>query len=355
MGYVWKIFGSENLWNTSGGPNDTDLGAINVKNSSMPSRLELYVNDETGRWDVIAFGSFDIGAATTVSGIKEAKVTTLLIQLDGTPSESIEYAPGFDFIRWLTNNDYRYMLLAGADEFVGSLDNPEWGDQVRGGAGNDHFTGYKDGVGADGQIYFDHFYGEAGIDTAHYRGSYGEYAVDLNESIWDGRYKMQTDGVQVKDNVTNRDGTDSLKEVERLQFSDINLALDTAKGEIAGSAYRIYKAAFDRVPDAGGLGFWINAMDDGASLLSVARGFLNSAEFQGVYGANVSDRDYVTRLYNNVLDRNPDQGGYDFWLGALAKGASREDILVSFSESAENIANVANLIANGIQYEAWVA
>ena len=62
----------------------------------------------------------------------------------------------------------------------------------------------------------------------------------------------------------------------------------------------------------------------------------------------------MTKLYNNVLDRNPDQAGFDFWLGALANGATREDILVNFSESKENIANVADLIANGIQYQEWV-
>ena len=55
-----------------------------------------------------------------------------------------------------------------------------------------------------------------------------------------------------------------------------------------------------------------------------------------------------------MLDRIPDQGGYDFWLGAMGRGATRADILVSFSESPENIANVADLIANGIQYQEWV-
>ena len=48
------------------------------------------------------------------------------------------------------------------------------------------------------------------------------------------------------------------------------------------------------------------------------------------------------------------QDGYDFWLGAMGRGASREDILASFSESKENIDNVADLIANGIQYQEWL-
>lgn len=149
-------------------------------------------------------------------------------------------------------------------------------------------------------------------------------------------------------------GVTNLFNVDRVEFADGAIAYDTGLGQSAGEAYRIYKAVFDRVPDASGLGFWIKAIDDGASLASVAGGFISSNEFQKLYGADVSDRDYVSKLYNNVLDRNPDQTGYDFWLGALRNGASREDILVSFSESKENIANTAELIANGIQYEEWV-
>ena len=354
MGYVWKEFGSENLNNLDSGPTDVDLSLINVKNSSTTSRLELEVNDEIGHWDVVALGTFDLRSATTVSGIASANVTTLLTWLDGIPGGSNEYTPGYDLIQWMTNYDYRYTLLSDADEFVGSPDNPVWGDQVLGGSGNDRFTGYKDGVGSDGKVYYDSFFGESGIDTAHYRGQFSEYLITQDAMIWDARYKTQTQGTSVVDNISGRDGTDWLKEVERLEFSDTNLALDIGKGEIAGSAYRIYKAAFDRTPDSGGLGFWINAMDDGASLTSVAAGFINSPEFQQLYGANVTDRDFVTKVYTNVLDRNPDQSGYDFWLGAMGRGATRADILTSFSESDENIANVADLIANGILYQEWL-
>ena len=200
------------------------------------------------------------------------------------------------------------------------------GDQARGMAGDDRIIGT-----------------ENGLEQSVYYGAMSDFEIIVQSN-------RELSLVSTFGN----EGNDKLVNIERLRFSDTNLALDIEKGEDAGSAYRIYKAAFDRAPDAGGLGFWISAMDDGASLTSVASGFINSPEFQKIYGANVSDRDYVTKLYNNVLDRNPDQGGYDFWLGAQANGATREDILVNFSESKENIANVADLIANGIQYQEWL-
>ena len=123
---------------------------------------------------------------------------------------------------------------------------------------------------------------------------------------------------------------------------------------IAGQSYRLYKAAFDRIPDLKGLGYWIHELENQALITSVAENFILSEEFQRLYGANVSNNDFIRLLYENVLDRSPDQNGYDYWLGDMAKGLTKEQVLVSFSESIENKANVADLIKNGIEYMSFV-
>ena len=128
---------------------------------------------------------------------------------------------------------------------------------------------------------------------------------------------------------------------------------DDSEGN-AGQAYRLYKAAFDRAPDLKGLGYWINELDNHAPITSVAGNFILSDEFQRLYGVNVSNNDFIRLLYENVLDRSPDQNGYDYWLGDMAKGLTKEQVLVSFSESIENKANVADLIKNGIEYMSFV-
>lgn len=150
--------------------------------------------------------------------------------------------------------------------------------------------------------------------------------------------------------VTSKDGVSyRLQNPQRLQFDDLNVAFDLAG--VAGKAYRIYQAAFDRVPDVGGLGFWIANMDKNVSLLQVAGGFIASAEFTSLYGSNPSNENFVTRLYNNVLHRAPEGGGYAFWVNALKQGVSRAEVLAAFAESAENIAQVAGAVANGINYK----
>ena len=138
-----------------------------------------------------------------------------------------------------------------------------------------------------------------------------------------------------------------LKNVERVEFTDKIVALDI--DGISGSAYRIYQAAFARTPDNEGLKYWINTMDAGHSLEAVAGGFIASEEFKTLYGDNPSNEVFVTKLYNNVLGRAPEQEGFEYWVGLLNdQKISNVSTLINFSESNENQLNVIGVIENGI-------
>jgi hypothetical protein len=145
-----------------------------------------------------------------------------------------------------------------------------------------------------------------------------------------------------------------LIEVERVRFSDGIIALDI-KG-IAGKAYRIYKAAFNRTPDGGGLGYWIVQMDKGMDVVEVAARFIDSPEFRSLYGTNPSNAEFLTKVYSNVLDRTPDEAGLAWWVNEMKTNPAKswQKVLADFSESTENQANVASLIANGIAYDPWL-
>ena len=118
---------------------------------------------------------------------------------------------------------------------------------------------------------------------------------------------------------------------------------------------RLYQAAFGRSPDAGGLAAWESvwssvpatikaagtttalAMTPEAGVPSIASGFTNSGEFQAKYGS-LSNADYLTQIYSNVLGRVADQAGYNAWLSAMNTGGyTKEMILVGFAESGENV------------------
>ena len=191
--------------------------------------------------------------------------------------------------------------------------------------------------------YNDHFTGWAvGLDTV----VYNEQSTNFTISSLYGQV-VETIGFVVK-NKANAE-VDTLSHVERIKFADTAIALDISG--VGGQAYRVYKAAFNRTPDLGGLGFWISGMDGGETLNAVAQGFVNSAEFKVVYGANPTNAQIVTRFYDNVLGRAAESGGYNYWLGILDSGnANVAQVLASFSESPENQAALIGVIGNGFPY-----
>jgi hypothetical protein len=158
-------------------------------------------------------------------------------------------------------------------------------------------------------------------------------------------------GYNVSD-ILGDQGSDTLLNIERVQFYDINVALDGT----AAAAYRLYQASFNRKPDASGLGYWIAQCDKGLSLYDAAWNFINSAEFKTLYGSNVTNGAFITALYDNVLHRAPDQTGFNYWNNLLSNGTvSRHAMLAEFSESPENQAQVIGSIQNGIEYQFFVS
>jgi len=215
---------------------------------------------------------------------------------------------------------------AGSDNLIGTVA----GDDISGLAGRDLLIG----LAGD-----DSLNGGADLDTAGYGGARGNYTVVYNPA---------TGGITVTDG-SGVDGIDALVEIERLAFADRNLAFDINGN--AGQTYRLYQAAFARQPDVPGLSFWIGQMDLGAALPSVASQFIGSAEFTAKYGANPSNADFVTLLYQNVLNRLPDAGGLAFWVNQLdAATISRPEVLIGFSESTENQVALIGVLQLGIEY-----
>ena len=159
--------------------------------------------------------------------------------------------------------------------------------------------------------------------------------------------------VVLVDNIGSN-GIDTLVGIERIQFADKAIALDNAA--VGGQAYRVYKAAFNREPDAGGLGYWIAQMDSGMNMVEVAARFIDSNEFRAMYGTSPTDEQYLTKVYQNVLGRDPEPTGYNWWLNEIRTNPekTRAKVLADFSESAENKAGTAQLVGQGIVYEPWV-
>jgi hypothetical protein len=305
-----KAPGEPDAWYLSATPIDMNGDGFQdiVADGSSGGPGKIFLNDGTGKFS-LAWQS-----------PRDTKVVAADIDGDGMPELVLTSATSglsvlYNVLPRAIGASHEYHASARGDTVKGSAA----ADKIFSGAGNDNVDG------------------GAGLDTMAFAGKAADYALLRTAA---GYSVTDKHGV---------DGADSLVNVERLQFADVAVAIDI--DGTGGQAYRLYQAAFNRAPDAAGLGFQMWAMDEAhQSLAAVAQGFIDSAEFKQAYGS-LDNRAFVTQLYANVLHRTPDEAGLAWHVKLLDDGTiSRADDLVVFSESAENQAALIGSIQNGMVY-----
>lgn len=196
---------------------------------------------------------------------------------------------------------------------------------IQGGSGNDTFT-----LGT-GSAVVD---GGAGIDTVIF---------PLPRST----YQLTNDSALV---CSSSGGTNTLTNVERLQFPDAKLAFDFAGP--AGSVARLIGAAFGASHLEPGLnGTGIRLFDQGYSPRQVAEFALNSSLFVQLAGSR-SDEAVVRTLYANVVGHAPSAADIAYFDGMLHAGMSQADLLGWAADTDLNAQriNLVGLAAAGLEY-----
>ncbi|RKK02405.1 DUF4214 domain-containing protein, partial [Teichococcus wenyumeiae] len=145
--------------------------------------------------------------------------------------------------------------------------------------------------------------------------------------------------------LTGAGGSLSFTNVDVIHFADGRLVFDAA--DPAAQVMRLYQAVLGREPDSIGQEHWTAELHNGASLSNLANGFMGSQEFHSRFG-QLDDASFIARTYDQVLGREPDAAGLSGWQNHLAHGMSRAEMLVGFSESAENREHTQGLLAHGL-------
>ena len=200
------------------------------------------------------------------------------------------------------------------DQMVGT----RWDDTLSGLAGEDDIGGGGGSDSLSGNTGSDQLYGGAGNDSIN--GDAG------NDAVYGDAGDDRIGGGGGADHLEGGAGNDVLS----------GGAIDTTFDPMSAQVFRLYQATLDRDPDIGGLRAWVGQLATGRPLVQITAGFVGSAEFQARYGAT-SDAAFVTLLYQNVLDRTPDAGGFAAWTAALTGGRSRADVVLGFANSPEFI------------------
>ncbi len=123
---------------------------------------------------------------------------------------------------------------------------------------------------------------------------------------------------------------------EASTINDILRATDYTDAD--AEILRLYRAFFDREPDIGGAKFWLAEARAGRTVDNMGRFFASSDEFVATYGP-LDDEAFMTVVYRNVMDRAPDQAGFEFWIGQLNADPpmERHRVMLLFAFSPEFI------------------
>lgn len=196
--------------------------------------------------------------------------------------------------------------------------------------------------------------GGGGNDTAQFGGKLSGYALKRSGNVCTVQARTGTEGI------------DTLTNIESLAFTDftVNLAIQ-AKAAAAPNAnvqrlVELYIAFFNRIPDAEGLAYWIDQLNLGQGINSIAETFYQAGiQYSSLTGfsSGMSNADFIHVVYRNVLGRSEgaDSAGLTYWSGELAAGrATRGSLVSTILDSAHTFkgnatyGQVANLLDNKI-------
>jgi hypothetical protein len=175
--------------------------------------------------------------------------------------------------------------------------------------------------------------GGLGKDTAIFSSRASSYQYINNGSTW------------TVTNSTTKTGVDTLKNIERIQFSDKSIAIDVDGN--AGFTAKILGAVFgkDAVNNKNYVGIGLNFLDTGWSYDNLAGLALDAA------GAKTNDQ-IVSLLWTNVIGSKPTDADKQPFIALLENGMSAGALAHLAADTSFNTTNInlVGLAQTGIEY-----
>jgi serralysin len=226
---------------------------------------------------------------------------------------------------------------------TGTVSVPSTGPNIVNGTPNDDVLAGTAGV--------DRIDGGAGVDTMTGAAGNDELigGADLDTAVYSGvrsAYQVEHGGVAI----SGPDGSDTLSGVERMKFSDLNVAFDVTNGP-AGNTAKLLGAVFgptavlNKTFAGIGLGLFDNQGMDYATVAGFA--------IQAALGTTIDNAALVRLLYTNVVGAPPSQGEVDAFVGLITNGSFTQVSLTTFAaDHALNTTRIdlAGIVEHGLEY-----
>ena len=182
--------------------------------------------------------------------------------------------------------------------------------------------------------------GATGLNTAVLNQAFNSYTIsfDTPSSDW-----LVSDKAGVS-------GSKSFNTVQRLQFTDVNLALDVGANQAAGQTAEILGAVFGKaaLSNQSFVGIGLNALDAGTSVLNLMQLALNYK-----LGVGFSNAQEISLLYQNVLGTVAQTSDINQWSGVINSGQyTQASLAVMAAQTSLNTTNInlTGLAQTGLEY-----
>ncbi|NNG25185.1 Ig-like domain-containing protein [Telluria aromaticivorans] len=130
-----------------------------------------------------------------------------------------------------------------------------------------------------------------------------------------------------------------LVNVEMLRFADGSVAMGNVENipaleTLAG----MYQSVLGRQADLGGFAYWADAVDAGASWGAVALRMVDSSEYSAAAGGfNGQATHDIALLYAALFNRAVDAAGLAYWQEAMQQGVTLEQVAIDLLQSVEMV------------------
>ncbi|NOQ76978.1 MAG: matrixin family metalloprotease [Methylococcaceae bacterium] len=187
----------------------------------------------------------------------------------------------------------------------------------------------------------DFLFGGAGLDYAQYNSKRDNYKITVSDS---------DQSINIID-LINTDGHDVLTNIERIQFSDMNLAFDLDLNESAGKTALLLSAAFgtETISNKQYTSIGINLFDSGLSLIEVAQLAINS----GLVSETPDNEEFVRAVWQNIVNSEISQSNLSFYSGLINDGTFTQAsllALVTETEFVQQQIDLVGLASSGLEF-----
>lgn len=303
---------------------NADMNLVNAAFTGAPRTANGTVETASSFDD----GVLTLGTSTDLPGPLAAGTELYAYEFDTSGPGSIQIT---DFLVLKTDGPGTFSETADLITVTfegGTAQTPTDGpDRLAGTPQAETLTGLGGNDTLEGSPGVDTLNGGDGIDIAAMTGPRDDYQLVIS-----------TTGTTLIDRRPGGDETDTLIDIETLTFEGEAAAdpLDLTKfggaasltAEEFNTIIELYIAYYNRAPDALGLNFWSTAFADGLSLDAIAALFAGQPETLAAYPEGTSSTVFATTVYTNVLGRDPDADGLNFWVGQLESGGVTRDAFI---------------------------